>query len=127
MRQTSAHFFPWTNPGGYSGVQRRTGVGVLGRLWPCGKSKLRRLDRAQQNRERHSGSVTYRCNLTVHGVTRPTKWIVSADFTDSVTTGNASTKFTFSDFGLTQPRVPIVLSIADTIGLEYEFKLRNMR
>ncbi len=60
-------------------------------------------------------------------MTLPTKWIVSADFTDSVTTGNASTKFTFSDFGLTQPRVPIVLSVADTIGLEYDFKLRNMR
>lgn len=66
-------------------------------------------------------------NLTVRGVTRPTKWIVTAAFTDTVTTGNASTRFTFADFGLTQPRVPVVLSVADTIGLEYDFKLRNKR
>lgn len=66
-------------------------------------------------------------NLTVHGVTRPTKWTVNAVFTDSTTTGSASTKFTFADFGLSQPRVPIVLSVADTIGLEYDFKLRNKR
>ncbi len=72
-------------------------------------------------------SFTLDGNLTVHGVTRPTKWIVSAVFTDSVTTGNASTKFTFSDFGLAQPKVPVVLSVADTIGLEYTFKLRNRR
>ncbi len=65
--------------------------------------------------------------LTVHGVTRPTKWIVKAAFTDSIMTGSASTRFTFSDFGLSQPRVPIVLSVADTIGLEYDFKLRKKR
>lgn len=32
-------------------------------------------------------------------------------------------KFSFADFGLTQPRVPIVLSVAETIALEYDFKL----
>lgn len=66
-------------------------------------------------------------NLTVRGVTRPTTWSATASFTDSVVTGKAATKFTFADFGLTQPRVPIVLSVADTIGLEYDFKLRNKR
>lgn len=76
-----------------------------------------------------SGTRTFTLdgNLTVHGVTRPTRWTVSAAFTDSVMTGTASTKFTFSDFALTQPRVPIVLSVADTIGLEYDFKLRKRR
>jgi hypothetical protein len=38
-------------------------------------------------------------------------------------TGTAATAFTFSDFELTQPRVPIVLSVADTIRLEYVFNL----
>jgi hypothetical protein len=37
--------------------------------------------------------------------------------------GTASTGFTFADFGLTQPRVPVVLSVADTIRLEYDFTL----
>jgi hypothetical protein len=34
-----------------------------------------------------------------------------------------STAFTFDDFQLNQPRVPIVLSVADTIRLEYDFRL----
>ena len=29
----------------------------------------------------------------------------------------------FSDFGLNQPRVPVVLSVADSIKLEYTFSL----
>jgi hypothetical protein len=35
--------------------------------------------------------------------------------------GTAATAFTFKDFGLEQPRVPVVLSVADTIRLEYDF------
>jgi hypothetical protein len=30
--------------------------------------------------------------------------------------------FTFKDFSLEQPRVPVVLSVADTIKLEYDFR-----
>ena len=37
--------------------------------------------------------------------------------------GTAATAFTFKDFGLEQPRVPVVLSVADTIRLEYDFRL----
>lgn len=33
------------------------------------------------------------------------------------------TAFTFADFDIDQPRVPIVLSVADTIKLEYDFTL----
>lgn len=69
-----------------------------------------------------SRTVTLTGNLTVHGVTRPTTWTGTAVFADSVVRGSASTKFTFSDFQLTQPRVPVVLSVADTIALEYDFK-----
>jgi len=32
------------------------------------------------------------------------------------------TAFTFKDFELVQPRVPVVLSVADTIKLEYDFR-----
>lgn len=44
-----------------------------------------------------------------------------ATFNGSDITGNAATSFTFADFGITQPRVPVVLSVAGTIKLEYDF------
>jgi polyisoprenoid-binding protein YceI len=64
-------------------------------------------------------------NLTVRGITRPTTWRVDATFSPDGLTGTAITKFTFAEFGLTQPRVPVVLSVADTIALEYDFTLRR--
>ena len=70
-----------------------------------------------------SGSKTFQLtgDLTVHGTTHPTTWTVTATFNGADITGTASTGFTFADFGLTQPRVPIVLSVADSIHLEYDF------
>jgi len=72
-----------------------------------------------------SGSRTFDLvgDLTVHGTTHPTSWHVTATFKGSDVTGTAITGFTFADFGLTQPRVPIVLSVADSIHLEYDFHL----
>jgi polyisoprenoid-binding protein YceI len=61
-------------------------------------------------------------NLTVHGVTRVTTWRTSASFSGDTVSGTTSTAFTFGDFNLRQPRVPIVLSVADTIRLEYDFR-----
>lgn len=62
-------------------------------------------------------------NLTVRGVTHPTTWHVTATRDGDRITGNAATHFTFADFGLVQPRLPFILSVADTIGLEYDFTL----
>jgi len=62
-------------------------------------------------------------NLTVHGVTRPTTWHVTAEPKNGQVAGSAFTLFTFADFSMQQPRVPIVLSVADTIRLEYDFTL----
>ena len=62
-------------------------------------------------------------NLTVHGVTKPTNWNVTAELKNGQLTGTASTLFTFADFNLDQPHVPIVLSVNDTIRLEYDFAL----
>lgn len=62
-------------------------------------------------------------NLTVKGVTRPSTWQVNATFSDETVTGTATTAFTFADFGMEQPRVRSVLSVADTIKLEYDFTL----
>ena len=72
-----------------------------------------------------SGTKTFKVlgDLTVRGVTRPTTWQVNATFNGSTVTGSAATTFTFAEFGMTQPRVPVVLSVADTIKLEYDFSL----
>jgi hypothetical protein len=59
----------------------------------------------------------------VKGVTKPTTWDVDATFTGGRVNGTAATTFTFADFGLQQPRVPVVLSVADSIKLEYTFSL----
>ena len=60
-------------------------------------------------------------DLTVKGVTRPSTWDVTATVSGSELKGSAKTRFTFADFQLTQPRVPILLSVNDTIALEYDF------
>ena len=72
-----------------------------------------------------NGTVTFEllADLTVRGVTKPTTWRVTARQSNGQVTGTASTRFTFADFGLTPPKVPILLSVADTIGLEYDFAL----
>lgn len=68
-------------------------------------------------------SFTLTGDLTVHGVTKPTTWQVAAAAQDGGFSGTATTRVTFADFGMTAPRVMIVLSVADTIGLEYDFRL----
>ena len=62
-------------------------------------------------------------NLTVKGVTKPTTWDVDATFNGDAVNGTAVTSFTFADFNLQQPRVPVVLSVSDSIKLEYTFSL----
>jgi polyisoprenoid-binding protein YceI len=70
-----------------------------------------------------SGSDTFTIvgNLTVKGVTKPTTWTVNARYLPTAVVGTASTVFTFDDFSITQPKVPILLSVADTIRLEGDF------
>jgi hypothetical protein len=62
-------------------------------------------------------------DLTVLEVTRPTTWEVTAEFQGNAITGSAATRFSSDDFDLSQPRVPVVLSVADTIGLEHDFNV----
>jgi polyisoprenoid-binding protein YceI len=72
-----------------------------------------------------SGSATFELigDLTVRGVTRPTTWRATAQFQDGRLSGSASTRFAFTDFQMEKPRVRSVLSVADTIALEYDFNL----
>lgn len=71
-----------------------------------------------------SGEVAFQLigDLTVNGITRSTTWEVTGTATEGrEITGTATTHFTFEDFGLSQPRVPSVLSVKDNIQLEFDF------
>jgi polyisoprenoid-binding protein YceI len=72
-----------------------------------------------------SGTSTFDLigDLTVRGVTRPTTWRVTATVTNDQVSGSATTKFAFADFQMAKPQVRSVLSVADTIALEYDFRL----
>ena len=72
-----------------------------------------------------SGEATFQIvgDLTIRGVTRPTTWEVTARFEEGAVAGLAKTQFTFDDFQIAKPRVASVLSVADEIRLEYEFRL----
>lgn len=62
-------------------------------------------------------------DLTVHGVTRPVTWDVTGEVSGRTLRGTASTSITFTDFGMTLPRVGPVLSVDDLIGLRLDFTL----
>jgi polyisoprenoid-binding protein YceI len=72
-----------------------------------------------------SGSLPFEmaANLTVRGVTRPTVWKGIAQFQSRGVIGSAATAFTFADMQMEQPRIPVLMSVADTIGLEISFNL----
>lgn len=72
-----------------------------------------------------SGQVTFQLsgNLTIHGVTRPTTWDVTAQLQGNQLTGKATTTFKFEDFGMQPPKAFVVLSVQDSIRLEYDFAL----
>ena len=70
-----------------------------------------------------SGEATFQLvgDLTVHGVTRPVTWQVTAQFGAATVSGAATTSVNISDFGMTPPKAGPVLSIADGLTLELAF------
>jgi polyisoprenoid-binding protein YceI len=71
-----------------------------------------------------AGDVTFQLtgDLTVHGTTKRVTWDVKATAANGTNlSGTAITHFSFADFGLQQPHVGRVLSIEDTIKLEFDF------
>ncbi len=62
-------------------------------------------------------------DMTLHGVTRQIGWQVAAEAKDGGFYGTAKTSFTFDTFELTKPSLALLLSVADTIRLEYDFRL----
>jgi polyisoprenoid-binding protein YceI len=72
-----------------------------------------------------SGPVAFQLagDLTVHGVTRPVTWDVTGLVAGQTFSGTATTSITFTDFGMTLPRVGPVLSVDDLIRLQLDFTL----
>ena len=70
-----------------------------------------------------SGAYTFQLvgDLTIHGVTQPASWETTATFTPQQVQGQAKSAWKFADFGMTPPRVPLVLSLEDNIRLEIDF------
>jgi polyisoprenoid-binding protein YceI len=66
-----------------------------------------------------SGSVTFQVigDLTINNVTKSVTWDVTGTNNAGDAAGIATTSFTFEDFNLNQPRVPVVLSVVDKITL----------
>ena len=73
-----------------------------------------------------SGSVTFKVtgNLTVRDVTKPVTWDVTGSIANGEAVGTATTSFTFEDFNLPEPRVPVVLSVVDKITLTVKVDLK---
>ena len=72
-----------------------------------------------------SGNLNFQVtgDMTIRDVTRPVTWDVTANLNDGNVSGTATTSFTFEDFNLNQPRVPVVLSVVDNITLNVNFVL----
>jgi polyisoprenoid-binding protein YceI len=70
-----------------------------------------------------SGAATFQLlgDLTIHGVTKPVTWQVSAQFADTTVRGSATTNVNITDFGMTPPKAGPVLSIEDALALEVAF------
>jgi polyisoprenoid-binding protein YceI len=75
-----------------------------------------------------SGQVAFKLtgDLTVRSVTKPVTFEVTGTIDNNTFTGTATTSFTFEDFELTQPRVPVVLSVVDKINLELDITLQRV-
>jgi polyisoprenoid-binding protein YceI len=74
-----------------------------------------------------SGEVAFQLigALTIRDVTREVTWDVTGTVNGDQAAGLAVTSFPFAEFNLTQPRVPIVLSLEDNITLELDVTLER--
>jgi polyisoprenoid-binding protein YceI len=72
-----------------------------------------------------SGTVKFQMagNMTIHGTTKPMVWDVTAQVDGRDVVGQATTSFTWVDFGLAKPHVSVVLSVDDTVKLQVNLHL----
>jgi len=59
--------------------------------------------------------------MTLHGVTSPTTWEVTARFNTGEMRGEARTSFKFDKFNMKRPSAFFLLSVEDNIRLELDF------
>ncbi len=59
-------------------------------------------------------------SMSIHGVTKPVTWNVTAKRDGKALSGKATTTVTFGDFGMTPPKVGAVVSVKDEIRLEID-------
>jgi polyisoprenoid-binding protein YceI len=71
-----------------------------------------------------SGEASFQMigDMSLHGVTSPLTWDVTAQFSEGAVSGLAKTNFTFGEFEMDIPRVRVVLSVDDDIRLELDFQ-----
>lgn len=62
-------------------------------------------------------------NMTIRDVTAPVTWTGYATFNKGQMAGRAITDFTFATFKLDKPKLWRILSVADKIELEVEFRM----
>lgn len=72
--------------------------------------------------EEGTAPVTIVGDLTIRDVTRRVEWSGTASFEPGAMRISAGTQFTFAEFSLQQPRVPLVLSVEDLIRLEADIR-----
>ncbi len=77
-----------------------------------------------------AGPVSFKLigDMTILSTTKPLTWDVNCDApTGGGNAGvcHAATSFKFEDFGIPQPRVPVVLSVVDNITLELDLTLQR--
>jgi len=74
------------------------------------------------------GRVTFKLigDLTIRNVTKQVTWDVTCDSGNNQGTCQATTTFKFDYFNLSQPRVPVVLSVQDSITLEVDVNLQRV-
>jgi len=74
--------------------------------------------------EEGSVPVTVVGDLTIRDVTQRVEWTGTASFEPGAMRIQARTQFTFAQFNLQQPRVPLVLSVEDVIRLEADIRFQ---
>jgi len=67
-----------------------------------------------------SYDVTAQGTMTIHGVTQPVSIELRARLVGGVIAVVGSTPFTFSDYGMSPPRAPIVLSVSNSGTIEFQ-------
>jgi polyisoprenoid-binding protein YceI len=74
-----------------------------------------------------SGAVSFQLigDLAVHGVTSEVAWNVTGNLGSDLVTGRATTRFPFSKFKLTIPRLLGLVSVNDDIQLEVDLRMRR--